>query len=200
MKQYSIIYADPPWSYRDKAHAGERGVTYKYGLMDLDQILRLPVGDLAAKNCALFLWVTPPLLPDCMRVVGAWGFSYKTVGFTWVKTYTVHQEKYFMGMGSYTRTNAELCLLGLRGKLARVNKGVRSLVVSPIRAHSQKPEEVRDRIVQLFGDLPRIELFARQRTPGWDCWGNELENDVELVGERFGAGTPGEKTSAAGHS
>ncbi len=200
MTQYSIIYADPPWSYRDKAHAGQRGVTYKYGLMDLDQIMKLPVADLAAENCALFLWVTPPLLPDCMRVVGAWGFSYKTVGFTWVKKCSLQEEKYFMGMGSYTRTNAELCLLGLKGKLARVNKGVRSLVVSPIRAHSQKPDEVRDRIALLFGDVPRIELFARQRTPGWDAWGNEIENDVELAGERFIASAPRAKAEASGRS
>jgi N6-adenosine-specific RNA methylase IME4 len=184
MSRYSIIYADPPWSYRDKAHAGERGVLYKYDLMDLGQIKRLPVQDLAADNCALFLWVTPPLLPDCLTVVEAWGFKYKTVGFTWVKTYR-GSDNYFMGMGSYTRTNAELCLLAFKGKLTRVHKGVRSLVVSPVRQHSQKPDEVRNRIVQLFGDVPRIELFARQRSPGWDAWGNQTTSDVELVDGKF---------------
>ena len=196
MKKYSVIYADPPWSYRDQAHAGQRGVTYKYDLLDLGQIKALPIRDIAADNCALFLWVTPPLLPDCMGVVDAWGFKYKTVGFTWVKTY-FPSEKYFMGMGSYTRTNAELCLLGLKGKLARQDKGVRSLVVSPVRQHSQKPDEVRDRIVQLFGDVPRIELFARQRTPGWDAWGNQAQSDVELVGEHFVSAAPRSATRAS---
>lgn len=189
--RYSVIYADPPWSYRDKAHAGQRGVTYKYGLMDIGAIRRLPVQELAAPDCALFLWVTAPLLPDCLSVVEAWGFAYKTVAFTWVKTYP-GTGGYFMGMGSYTRTNAEFCLLGLKGKLVRRGKGVRSLVVAAREPrHSQKPDQVRERIVELFGDLPRIELFARQRVPGWNAWGNELpHSDVQLAGGHFvAAGT-----------
>lgn len=186
---YSIIYADPPWSYNDKAHAGERGAAYKYGLMDLEAIKALPVRDLAGPNCALFLWVTAPLLPNCFSVVDAWGFKYKTVAFTWAKTYA--SGKHFMGMGSYTRTNAEFCLLGMKGKLTREGKGVRSLVMSPIEKHSKKPDSIRDNIVQLFGDIPRIEMFARQRAPGWHAWGNQVEgSDVQLIDGHFVASEP----------
>ena len=182
--QYSVIYADPPWSYRDKAQAGDRGVVFKYGVMDLASIIALPVPALAADNCALFMWATFPQLPDCLEVVRKWGFTYKTAAFTWVKT-NAKSGTHFIGMGSYTRSNAEVCLLGLRGRLERKSGGVRSIVQTPRARHSEKPAEVRDRIVQLFGDVPRIELFARQRAPGWDAWGNEVETDVILDHDRF---------------
>ena len=187
LERFNIIYADPPWSYRDKAVAGNRGVEFKYGVMTLAEIGALPVQDLAAANCALFLWATFPQLPDCLKVLEAWGFKYKTAAFTWAKTNS-KKGSFSIGMGHYTRSNAEVCLLGLRGRLERRSGGVRSLVVAPRARHSEKPAEVREHIVELFGDLPRIELFARTRAAGWAAWGNQVESDVRLEDGRFVSG------------
>ena len=169
--KYGIIYADPPWSYNDKA--GKRGVDKKYSVQSISWIKNLPVESLAMKDCALFMWVTMPQLNHAFDVISSWGFEYKTCAFTWVKK-NKKSDSFFWGMGSWTRANAELCLLGTRGRPKRVSAGVHSVVYSPIEMHSKKPDEVRDRIVKLMGDIPRIELFARQRTPGWDGWGDEL--------------------------
>lgn len=176
---YSIIYADPPWSYRDKAKSGERGAAYKYPTQTLEWIKSLDVEGLAKRDCVLFLWVTMPQLQAGLDTIKAWGFEYKTVAFTWVKT-NKKKTSPFMGMGNWTRANAELCLLGVRGKPKRMSASVHSVVLSPIERHSKKPDEVRERITILMGDLPRVELFARQKTPGWDAWGNEVPNDVLL--------------------
>lgn len=176
---YSIIYADPPWVYDDKAAAGKRGASFKYLCMKLEDICALPVGRLAAKDSALFLWTTHPFLPVALRVMSEWGFTYKTVAFTWVKQ-NRSGEGLFMGMGNWTRSNPETCLLGVRGKPKRVRAGVHSVVMSPLRGHSQKPPEVRERILQLMGDLPRIELFARETAPGWASHGDQIENSVTL--------------------
>lgn len=122
----------------------------------------------------LFLWVTAPCLIEGIELITAWGFKYKTVAFTWVKQ-NKKSDGLFTGMGYYTRANAEYCLLATKGKiLERKSHGVHSVVLSHIERHSKKPDEVRDRIVRLFGDVPRIELFARQYATGWDCWGNEV--------------------------
>lgn len=172
-KKYQVIYADPPWSYRDKASAGRRGAGYKYPTQTQSWIEQLPVKSIADKNCALFLWVTMPKLNECWDVISQWGFEYKTVAFTWVKK-NRKSDSWFWGMGNWTRANAELCLLATKGKPKRVNAGVHSVIASPVRKHSQKPEEARTRIVQLVGDLPRIELFAREAAPGWDVWGDEI--------------------------
>jgi N6-adenosine-specific RNA methylase IME4 len=178
-KKYNIIYADPAWTYRDTQSAGERGASYKYPLLNLDAIKALGIKDLAAENSALFLWATGPLLRDAQEVIDAWGFAYRTVAFTWEKLNPKDGQP-FMGMGNYTRANAEFCLLATRGRLERQSKSVRSLVRAPRGRHSEKPAEVRDRIVELFGDLPRVELFAREKPPGWDVWGNEVDSDIEL--------------------
>jgi N6-adenosine-specific RNA methylase IME4 len=130
------------------------------------------------------MWATFPQLPDCLEVLKAWGFKYKTAAFTWAKT-NPKSGTYFIGMGSYTRSNAEVCLFGLRGRLERKSGGVPSLVVAPRARHSEKPAAVREQIVQLFGDIPRIELFARNRAAGWDAWGNEIASDVRLDGGHF---------------
>jgi N6-adenosine-specific RNA methylase IME4 len=182
MKKYNAIYADPPWQYRDKAHAGKRGAEYKYPCLSIDDIKALPVNTLAAEDCALLLWVTFPQLQEGMDVMAAWGFKYKTVAFTWVKT--TKNGKLFWGMGNWTRSNAEICLLGLRGRPSRISCGVHSIIMTPVREHSRKPDEARERIVQLMGDVPRIELFARERAPGWDAWGNEVESDLPWVAEQ----------------
>lgn len=177
-KKYEVIYADPPWSYDDKALAGNRGASCKYQTQTKEWIEQLPVKDLAADNCALFVWVTMPKLDEVFPALfQKWGFTYKTCAFTWIKQ-NRGGDGIFMGMGRWTRANAELCLLGTKGKPKRIDAGVHSVVLSPLRAHSQKPDEVRDRIVRLCGDVPRIELFARTRTPGWDVWGNQIDRDI----------------------
>lgn len=178
--KYQIIYADPPWSYRDKALSGNRGACCKYPTMSWSDIATIPVGtELSADDCTLFMWVTMPKLNECFGVIQRWGFSYKTAAFTWVKRNKA-SSGWFFGMGRWTRANAELCLLATRGKPKRLSASVSQIVDSPIERHSKKPDEVRDRIVQLVGDLPRIELFARTKTPGWDVWGNEVESDPAI--------------------
>ena len=174
MKKYQIIYADPPWRYHVYSKKGMgRSAESHYPTMSVDDICALPVGDLADKNCVLFLWVTNPCLLEGISVLRAWGFTYKTIAFAWVKQ-NKKADSIFKGMGYYTRSNAEYCLLATRGRvLDRKSRSVSSVVISHIEEHSRKPNEVRSRIVQLFGDLPKIELFARQTVEGWDCWGNE---------------------------
>ena len=149
-KKYDVIYADPPWSYRDKALAGDRGAGCKYDVMSLEDIKKLPVKDLAEEDCALFMWVTMPFLEEAFAVMRAWGFEYKTCAFTWVKQ-NKKADTLFWGMGNWTRANAELCLLGVRGKPKRKDAGVHSVIISHIEEHSKKPSEIRDRICKLFG-------------------------------------------------
>lgn len=172
-KQFSCIYADPPWRYEDTANAGKRGASHKYPVMTLEDICALPVEQIAVKDCALFLWVTPPFLMDAAKVLDAWGFTYKTKAFTWLK-YTEKGCLHF-GMGRWTRANTEDCLLATRGKPKRVDAGVHQVIRSRVLNHSVKPPETRDRIVRLMGDIPRIELFARQRVEGWSGWGRDYE-------------------------
>ncbi len=171
-KKYKIIYADPPWSYKDKALAGNRGACCKYPVMNIEDIKNLPVKDIADDDCVLFLWVTFPKLNECFEVIKNWGFEYKTNAFTWVKKYRNGDN--FMGMGRWTRANAEVCLLATKGKPKRINAGIRQIIESVPEKHSKKPNIVRDKIVELCGDLPRIELFARNQTDKWDSWGNEV--------------------------
>ncbi len=173
-KRYTIIYADPPWAYEwgKGKNGGHFAPEKHYNTMPVDEICALNIKRLAEKNCALFMWATMPCLPDAIKVMNAWGFKYKTCAFTWVKT--KKDGNPLAGMGSYTKSNAELCLLGMRGHIKSVDKTVRQIIMYPRLGHSVKPPIVRERIVSLFGDVPRIELFARQYADGWDCWGNEV--------------------------
>jgi len=120
-----------------------------------------------------------PKLNEVFDVIKNWGFEYKTVAFTWVKK-NKKSKGWFWGMGRWTRANAELCLLATKGNPKRINAGIHSIIDTPVQAHSQKPDIVRDKIIELVGDLPRIELFARQKTKGWDVWGNEIESEKIL--------------------
>ena len=172
-KKYEIIYADPPWKYKDTASSGERGASFKYDVQDHKWICSLPVKNITADDCVLFMWVTMPQLPNVFEIIKAWGFEYKTCGFTWVKKNKI-KDSWFMGMGNWTRSNPELCLLSVKGKPKRVDASVLSVVDTPIEKHSKKPDIVKNYIVKLCGNLPRIELFARQRTQGWDVWGDEV--------------------------
>jgi N6-adenosine-specific RNA methylase IME4 len=173
-KKYKIIYADPPWSYNDKALAGNRGAGCKYPTQDKEWIDNLPVSEIADDDCVLFLWVTMPKLNECWDLIEKWGFNYKTVAFTWVKRNKI-KRTWFWGMGNWTRANPELCLIATKGKPKRINASVHSVIDTPIEQHSKKPGIVRTNIVKLLGDIPRIELFARKSTAGWDVWGNEID-------------------------
>lgn len=164
-KKYSVIYADPPWRYERSKVQG--AAEKHYPTMGIDEL------------CALFLWATFPQLPEALRLIRAWGFRYRTVAFVWLKR-NRKSPSWFYGMGYWTRSNAEICLLATKGKPKRQSAGVHQFLISPIEQHSKKPDAAREKIVALMGDLPRIELFARQKTPGWDIWGNELPNSIEM--------------------
>lgn len=172
--KYSIIYADPPWKY-DFALNKNDLVNNKYSVMTKEQICNLPIKNICAENCVLFMWVTFPKLNWAFSVINAWGFEYKTCAFTWIKL-NKNNDKLFLGMGHYTRSNAEICLLAIKGKShKRLSHNVQQVLMSKLEGHSKKPDIVRENIVKLFGDLPRIELFARQQVDGWDCFGNEIK-------------------------
>jgi site-specific DNA-methyltransferase (adenine-specific) len=182
MKKYQIIYADPPWFYNKRnlrKKDGTRnnfawGATNHYPVMKTEDICRLPVSNLADDNCILFLWAIYPRLPDAIKVLEAWGFRYITVAFTWVKIRkdgTIRMD----GLGNYTMSNCEICLIGKKGKISRKKTGVKQIILSPKTKHSEKPDEARKRIVELMGDLPRIELFARKKTEGWDAIGYDID-------------------------
>jgi N6-adenosine-specific RNA methylase IME4 len=171
-KKYQIIYADPPWDYADKGCQGTMANHYKG--MKIRDICRLPIKDIADNNCVLFLWATYPMLREALQVIDAWGFTYKSIAFQWIKL-NKKNGKPFYGLGRWTRGNTEPCLIATKGKPKRISASVFQLIESPRQKHSQKPDEAREKIIQLVGDLPRIELFARQKTEGWDAWGNEVD-------------------------
>ncbi len=178
--KYVCILADPPWTFVTRSDKGKaRSAEQHYSCMSLQEIYDLPVQQVASDNCILFMWVTFPLLREGINTIEAWGFEYKTCGFTWAKlnkrfegdTYT--DKDFFTGMGYHTRQNPELCLIGVKGKVPRKSKAVRNLIVSPRREHSRKPDQTYDRIEALV-DGPYLELFSRTEHQGWDCWGNEV--------------------------
>ena len=174
-KKYNIIYADPPWAFKNWSAKGAKNVSEHYNTMSTKDIGEFPIESISNNNSVLLMWATFPCLKEALKLVELWGFKYKTVAFTWIKTNKKNKNTLFWGMGYYTRSNAEICILATKGKpLNRISHKVHSVVQSPIEEHSKKPSEVRERIIQLFGDLPRIELFARQEVDGWDCWGNEV--------------------------
>lgn len=196
-KRYNIIYADPPWAFKTyskpkngkkfkNGNSGWRNVDIHYPTMKIDDISKLNVESIAAKDSILFIWVTWPVIKSALEVINDWSFEYKTLAFDWVKLCRKDHEKFSFGMGYWTRSNPEPCLLATRGNPSRVSKSISNLIVEieengpevivdPIQRHSQKPDIVRDKIVELCGDLPRIELFARPPAhEGWDAWGNEI--------------------------
>lgn len=167
--KYNIIYADPAWSY---FKGGYKNQSQHYDGMSIEEICALPVKNIAADNCILFLWATFPILPDVFKVIESWGFTYSTVGFTWVKA-TKDKKGFFFGLGNWTRSNAELCLIATKGSIERKSASISQIIYEPIQEHSKKPDIVRKKIIELVGDLPRIELFARQKADGFDAWGNQ---------------------------
>lgn len=176
-RKFNILYADPPWKYeRNKVQGAAEN---HYPTMSIEQLCALDVEKITDENCALFLWSTFPFLPEALRLIKAWGFTYKTTAFVWLKQNRKNKD-WFFGLGFWTRGNAEICLLATKGKPQRKSAKVSQLIISPIDKHSKKPDIVREKIVELIGDLPRIELFARQTTPGWEVFGNEVKSSITL--------------------
>ena len=183
-KKYSVIYADPPWNFKnwsDKGMmvppvkgkgGGSKNAKMHYPCMSIKEICELPVSNIADDNCVLLMWTTEPMLEMSFDVIKSWGFKYKTMGFVWAKT-NIHKLGFFQGLGYWTRANPEYCLLATKGNPKRVSSNVNTLVVSNRREHSRKPDEMYTYIEQLLGG-PYIELFARNTREGWDSWGNEV--------------------------
>jgi N6-adenosine-specific RNA methylase IME4 len=174
---YRVIYADPPWRFATYSDKGKgRSAEAHYDCLGLEDIKAIPVGNWAARDAVLLLWATDPLLPRALEVIGAWGFTYKTVGFYWVKLnrsapgLLLTERDFFTGLGFWTRANPEPCLLATRGKPKRQAGDVQKLLIAPRREHSRKPESAYGRIERLLPG-PYLELFARQSRPGWDGWG-----------------------------
>lgn len=182
-KKYSVIYADPAWSYDFKEPTASKGgakgsgysagVNYYYGTMTTKQILELPVKNICEKDCVLFLWATNPLLPEALETMKAWGFKYKTM-ITW------HKER-CKGMGYWFRGHTEHILVGVKGNVKAFRSLEHNIKKLPVEKHSKKPDEFRQMIEAVTGNLGnRIELFARNNHDGWDAWGNEVERSVDL--------------------
>lgn len=177
-KKYNIIYADPPWQYTKKlVNRGKaRAVEKEYQTMSFEKLCEMKevINNISNNNSLLFMWVTFPKLELGLRLIQEWGFKYKTCAFTWIKK-NKKSDSLFWGMGFYTRANAEICLVASKGKGVKIQSHkVHQIIQSRIEEHSKKPDIVREKIIELIGDLPRIELFARQYANGWDCWGNEV--------------------------
>jgi N6-adenosine-specific RNA methylase IME4 len=174
-KHFGAILADPPWAFKTwsgKTATPHRTANDHYSTMGGADLEALPVASLAAKDCALFMWVVDSHMPDALRLGEAWGFQYKTRALVWVKT--THLGNPMIGMGYWTRKQTEECLLFTRGTPKRLSKGVRQLITAPRREHSRKPDEQYQRIQELVAG-PYLELFGRQSRPGWSVWGNETQ-------------------------
>jgi N6-adenosine-specific RNA methylase IME4 len=171
---FGCIYADPPWAFR--TWSGTTGTPHRtandhYTTTETVKLADLPVSSIAAPDCALFMWVVSSHVGQSIDLARAWGFEFKTIAFVWHKGSSPDHAK--IGMGYWTRQQAEICFLFTRGKPKRMAMGVRQLIVAPRREHSRKPDEAYERIEALVGG-PYLELFARQARSGWSSWGNEV--------------------------
>jgi N6-adenosine-specific RNA methylase IME4 len=173
MKKYQIIYADPPWSYKNKNTGGsmKSGAIAKYPTMTINEICDLPIADIADKNSVLFLWATVPLMPEAFKVMEAWGYKYKTM-LTWRKIMS-------LGMGFWFRGQTEHLLMGVKGKVKAFRIQKANFIQCKAGTHSTKPVEFRS-LIDMTELSPKIELFARSEHEGWDVWGNEVESDITL--------------------
>lgn len=178
MKKYQIIYADPPWSYK-RLHGHSQSNELEYNTATDDFILNLNVKSISDKNCILFLWATSPFLEQALKTMNAWGFHYKTVAFVWSKK--TKNDKLAYTMGFWTMGNVEYVLLGTKGQIKRQTKTIKQLIIEKRTKHSAKPLLIKEKIVELMGkDLKKIELFAREKTEGWDVFGDEVKSDITL--------------------
>lgn len=184
MKKYKVIYTDCPWPYRDKRKRSKKsnracgGASVYYDSMIFEQLCGMHkfIHNISDEDCILFMWATFPNIELALKLMKVWGFKYKTQAFTWIKI-NKNKGTPFYGIGAYSRSNTEVCLLGIKGKPKVINKNLSSVVLAPREAHSKKPDIVRDNIVTMMGDVPRIELFARQWPKGWSIWGRGVGNE-----------------------
>jgi len=175
-KKYQVIYADPAWRYIDTSTNG--AAEDHYPTMATKDICALPIPAISEDNAVLFLWATYPLMPEALQVISSWGFKYKTAAFVWIKK--TDGGRYCQGTGFYSRANSEVCLLATKGNVLKIkDHNVNQIVETTRSIHSRKPNEVRERIERLFGNTSRIELFARQRIEGWDCWGDQIPDSKQ---------------------
>lgn len=204
MRAYTLIYCDPPWRYNSRANHQTRfrgGVHGHYGTMTLDEIAALPLASLAAPACALAMWCTFPYLDAQIQLCARWGFRYRTQIATWIKlnprgydlphddpAYRIDKpyvrypgdgmyHSVFFGVGYYSKSNAEVLLLGMRGQVPTLTDSLSSVIMAPRREHSRKPDEAYTLLEALFGNVPRVELFARQARLNWDAYGAQLASD-----------------------
>lgn len=198
-KKYNIIVCDAPWSFQTYSEKGKekKSAENHYTCMDINDIYNLNVQSITADDCVLFMWVTNPMLKQGLKAIESWGFEYKTVGFNWVKR-NKKADSWFFGLGYWTRQNSEMCLIATKGNPKRLSKGVSQVIETDnpfelfdtetiterVMRHSQKPVIVMDKIVELMGDLPRVELFARNTLPGWDSVGYEIDGQdiIKVLG------------------
>jgi N6-adenosine-specific RNA methylase IME4 len=191
-QRFPVIYADPPWPWETWGGAGGKirsAPDNHYGTSPIEEIKALPVAPLAADDAALLLWCTWPhiAIGTHIEVVRAWGFEPKTAAFVWVKQVSETNDKLATGMGYFSRSNTEVCLLATKGAPKRLAKDVHQVVLAPVGEHSAKPEEVRRRIERLFAG-PYLELFARRPVDGWTVWGNEIPRvDFSPINESVAA-------------
>ena len=188
-KKYEIIYADPAWSFGDRLRSSKKKADGKmdyrelerhYDTMSIKEMCEIPVKNITAENSVLFMWTTDAHLEEAMKVINAWGFKYKTIGFVWNKKTNKGNQVCFMG--KWTMKGSEICLLATKGKAHSMiqKNNVRQLVEAERQKHSKKPDEVRNRIVELLGNRPRLEMFCRESKQGWDVWGNEVDNSITI--------------------
>ncbi len=176
--KFPTILADPPWAFKVWSKKGEgRSAVKHYPVMSLERIKKIPIQKFSAEDCALFLWISSPMLKQGLLVMKSWQFTFKTVAFVWVKTN--QSLGFFMGDGYWTRANAELCLLGTKGHPKGKNADVSQIIMSVRRKHSQKPDAIYPSIERLVSG-PYLEMFARRKHKGWNVWGNEVKSDIEL--------------------
>ncbi len=179
-KKYGVILADPPWRYTSKSVTPNREVTNHYQTMSTPDLCDMEIENIAQDNCALFLWSTWPHLPDALQVIDAWGFEYKTIAWVWVKAKS-NGLGFHWGMGSYTRSNSEPCLLAIKGRPPVVaSRSIQSVIYSSVMRHSKKPEDQYRKINALYPNESSVELFARRQHPGWDVFGNEVKGSITL--------------------
>jgi N6-adenosine-specific RNA methylase IME4 len=184
MKTYEILYCDPPWNYKGQTqHGGTKtsdtgSAQAHYPTMTLDNLKCLNVDDLASNDSLLFMWSSSPHLDQAIELMKAWGFKYSTIAFVW--------DKVRVNPSFYTMSQVEICIVGKKGKIPnpRGARNIRQFLSKMRGKHSEKPNEVRERIEKMFPFQSKIELFARTRHVGWDSWGNEVKCDVQLANSK----------------
>jgi site-specific DNA-methyltransferase (adenine-specific) len=182
-RKYSIIYADPAYNFSNRYKSSDERITNIddfYETMTIEDICNLPIKNLSKDNSVLFIWSTDAHLEACMKIIKSWGFTYKTIAFVWLKKEKSGKDCFIKGV--WTGKSTEVCLLATKGKAYHLLKDrkVRQLIRATMGKHSEKPDEARKRIVQMFGNISRIELFAREKSEGWHVWGNEVKSNINM--------------------